>query len=249
MTGAPTRTRRAAGRVRPTTELIRRRRPPLPRNPPRTADVEELRHDHPTVGDHPFGHLPLPRQRRHRILKLHRRRPPVEGEPTASRGRGWRFGDASQSPPPGHPQRTSRSSTPKGHPRHHLIPPSTEAGPGSRSDAPYGGREVADVLLLHRDSVCRNPTTHQPDAANQLCARTSTATACDAGEPATGVPNHARHPGPRPPSEHRRGRADGRVVWDVAGESAPRAANHLTGPAVGRALLDDRFREAGVQWS
>ena len=59
----------------------RRLRTPVPRHPPRAADVEELRHDHPVPGDQRRGHLPLPRPRRHRVLELRRRHPPVEREP------------------------------------------------------------------------------------------------------------------------------------------------------------------------
>jgi hypothetical protein len=53
-----------------------RLRPPLPRDPPRAAHVEDLRRDRPVPGDQRRGHLPLPRPRRHRILVLRRRGPP-----------------------------------------------------------------------------------------------------------------------------------------------------------------------------
>jgi hypothetical protein len=59
----------------------RRLRPALPRDPPRAAHIEEFSRDRPVPGDQRRGHLPLPRPRRHRILELGRRGPPIEREP------------------------------------------------------------------------------------------------------------------------------------------------------------------------
>ena len=56
-------------------------RTPAPRHRPALPGVEELRHDHPVPPDQRPGLLPLPRPRRHRILPVLGRDPPVEHEP------------------------------------------------------------------------------------------------------------------------------------------------------------------------
>jgi hypothetical protein len=85
----------------------------------RAVGHRDRRRPHPATGEHPWA-LAIPSSRsascpqpaitpsaisrchapgRHGILKLHRRCPPVEGEPDAWRGRSWQFGDASPPPP------------------------------------------------------------------------------------------------------------------------------------------------------
>ena len=81
-------------------------RAPAPRHRPALPDVEELRHDPPVPADQRLGLLPLPRPRRHRILPVLRRHPPVEREPQAARAPGPWPADGPTPPPtpPGHPR-------------------------------------------------------------------------------------------------------------------------------------------------
>ncbi len=55
-----------------------------PRHRPALPGVEELRHDLPVPADQRTGLLPLPHPRRHRILPVLRRHPPVKREPQAT---------------------------------------------------------------------------------------------------------------------------------------------------------------------
>ena len=56
-------------------------RPPRPRQLAGLPRVEELRHDHPDPGNQHQRLLQLPRPRRHRILPVLSRHPPVKREP------------------------------------------------------------------------------------------------------------------------------------------------------------------------
>jgi hypothetical protein len=60
-------------------------RAPGPRHRPGFSDVEQFRHDHPVTAYQCLGLFPLPRPRRHRILPVLGRNPPVEHEPQPSR--------------------------------------------------------------------------------------------------------------------------------------------------------------------
>jgi hypothetical protein len=56
-------------------------RPPRPRQLPGLPDIEKLRHDHPVPRSQHHRLLQLPRPRRHRILPVLGRDPPVKHEP------------------------------------------------------------------------------------------------------------------------------------------------------------------------
>jgi hypothetical protein len=55
-----------------------------PRHRPAFPHIEQLRHDHPVPPHQRLGLLALPRPRRHRILPVLRRHPPVKQEPEPS---------------------------------------------------------------------------------------------------------------------------------------------------------------------
>ena len=56
-------------------------RAPAPRHRPALPRIKELRHDLPVPADQCPGLLPLPRPRRHRVLPVLGRHPPVKREP------------------------------------------------------------------------------------------------------------------------------------------------------------------------
>ena len=60
-------------------------RAPRPRHRPGLPHIEELRHDDPVAAGQSLGLLPLPRPRRHRILPVLGRDPPVKHEPQPPR--------------------------------------------------------------------------------------------------------------------------------------------------------------------
>jgi len=69
-------------------------RAPAPRHRAAPPGVEELRHYHPVAPDQRLGLLPLPRPRRHRVLPVLRRHPPVKREPQTSPRRSSAGGDS-----------------------------------------------------------------------------------------------------------------------------------------------------------
>ena len=102
----PPRSRPSPDRVRQQGDQRGGFRTPAPRHSAALPGVEELRHDHPMAPDQRLRLLPLPRPRRHRVLPVLRRHPPVEHEPQTAthRSPGLRGGLTAPPTPPGHPR-------------------------------------------------------------------------------------------------------------------------------------------------